>query len=220
MRDPKQDPRVGDVFLFPRADAPGEAHVGRVVFVDDGEPVFVFASIGDAGPRWRLTDWRTGGVPCVVCPDADASRADPACPACGLPLRVDWRGTTAAVLCTPECGYSDRLTLQTPEGREADRMLRESFGRRPTIREHIAAVKAAYEEGYDLGVSLGAAEPRYWGTSEARGLLAQCWFDEVEAVDRQDAAPPVRTHWLRRGVAEDLGRVAAGHEARRPVIRV
>jgi len=114
------------------------------------------------------------------------SPARPSCPICRQILRVDWRGITAAVLCTPECGYSDRLTLQAARGR-------------PTIREHIVAVKAAYEEGYDLGVSLGAAEPRYWGTSEARGLLAQCWFDEVEAVDQQDAAPAVRTHWLRRG---------------------
>lgn len=81
--------------------------------------------------------------------------------------------------------------IERLEGEAAD------LRRRPTIREHIVAVKAAYEEGYDLGVSLGAAEPRYWGTSEARGLLAQCWLDEVEAVDRQDAAPAVRTHWLR-----------------------
>ncbi len=57
---------------------------------------------------------------------------EPTCPLCSLPLRVDWRGITASVLCTPECGYNDRIALQTPQSREAERLLQESFG------DHVA----------------------------------------------------------------------------------
>lgn len=76
--------------------------------------------------------------------------------------------------------------------------------RRPTIEAHIRAVKEAYKQGVidcDTKAWPTSSLEDGWTASESRALLAQCWLDAVEAMDRQDAepAPIVRTHYLRHG---------------------
>ena len=67
----------------------------------------------------------------------------------------------------------------------------ENLRRRPTIEAHIRAVKDAYKQGLTDAEAQSFTSWSYddaWAASESRTLLAQCWSDAVNAMDRQDAA--------------------------------